>query len=420
MKIMWLCNTMISRVAKNLGYNIYDKEGWVSGVADVLLENSNNQLIVVFPNYHINKMKKGKIENLIYYMFPKKKSCNIYEVDVENYLKTIVSEIKPDVIHVFGTEMPHALSMIKSVSQKEKVVFSIQGMVSIISEHYYSNLPARVIYGFSLRDLLKGDNIYLQKKKFEKRGKYEIEALKMSLNVIGRTDWDLSCTKNINPDINYFFCNECLRDDFYKNKWEYENCEKYSIFFGQANYPIKGFHYMLEAFNDIMKKYPTSHLYVSGPNILSSKSIKERIGKTKYAYYIEKLIRKMNMENRITFTGPLDGKEMCHRFLKSHVYISASSIENSPNSVGEAMLLGVPVITSDVGGVKNMFTHNTDGFIYQHDAPYMLSYYIDEIFQKPELVNRFSKSSREHAKITHDKSINCNTLLKIYKEIAKK
>lgn len=420
MKIMWLCNTMISRVAKSLGYDIYDKEGWVSGVADVLLENINNELIVVFPNYNIDKMTKGKIDNLKYYMFPKKRSCNIYEVEVEDYLRTIVSEINPDVIHVFGTEMPHALSMIKAVTHKEKVVFSIQGMVSIISEHYYSDLPSKVIYGFSLRDLLKGDNIYLQKKKFQKRGKYEIEALKMSKNVIGRTDWDLSCTKKINSNINYFFCNECLREVFYRNKWEYKNCERYSIFFGQANYPIKGFHYMLKAFEDIMQKYPTSHLYVSGPNILSSQNLKEKMGKTKYSYYIENIIRKKNMGNRITFTGPLDSKEMCDRFLKSHIYISASSIENSPNSVGEAMMLGVPVITSDVGGVKNMFTHNQDGFIYQHDAPYMLSYYIEEIFQKPELVNHFSQSARKHAKITHDKSINCNTLLKIYEEIAKK
>lgn len=421
MTILWLCNTMISTIAKSLGHTIYDKEGWVNGSAAQILENPSHQLVMVFPNYDIDKISKGKVDNLIYYMFPKdKKMCLKYEEKVENYLDTIISEVQPDVIHIFGTEMPHALSMIKMVKDKKIVVFSIQGMVSMIAKHYYADLPNRVIYSFSLRDLLRRDNIYLQRKKYENRGKLEFESLKLATHVIGRTDWDLACTKRINPNINYHFCNESLREVFYTGKWRYDKCDKYSIFIGQGSYPIKGLHYMLQAFEEILYKFSDSHLYIAGHDFLKFHNLKEKYGRSTYANYIEKLIKRMNLENRITFTGPLNEQEMHARLLKSNVFVSASSIENSSNSVGEAMILGVPVVASDVGGIKNIFTHNKDGFIYQHDAPYMLAYYIKEIFSDPIKSTVFSENARNHASRTHDKSKNCSDLLQIYENIANK
>ena len=99
--------------------------------------------------------------------------------------------------------------------------------------------------------------------------------------------------------------------------------------------------------------------------------------------------------------------------------MSASSIENSPNSVGEAMLLGVPTVTSDVGGVKNMLEHNKEGFIYQADAPYMLAYYVCRIFDEAQMVSEFSKNAKKHAQITHNREANLETMLNIYKEIGR-
>lgn len=52
-----------------------------------------------------------------------------------------------------------------------------------------------------------------------------------------------------------------------------------------------------------------------------------------------------------------------------------------PNSIGEAMQVGCPVVTSDVGGVKNLLEHGKEGFVYQFCAPYMLACYINNIFE---------------------------------------
>ena len=81
------------------------------------------------------------------------------------------------------------------------------------------------------------------------------------------------------------------------------------------------------------------------------------------------------------------------------------------------MILGTPTISSDVGGIKNMLTHNVDGFIYQHDAPYMLAYYICNIFSNDELAVKHSANAREHAMKTHDKLHNVATMKCIYEDI---
>ena len=117
------------------------------------------------------------------------------------------------------------------------------------------------------------------------------------------------------------------------------------------------------------------------------------------------------------FLGFLSEEKMAERFLKSNVFVSPSSIENSPNSVGEAMLLGVPTVSSDVGGVKNMLTHGKDGFIYPADEPYMIEYYVSKIFESSDLAKEISKSAKEHAEYTHNRFLNGKTLMEIYNNI---
>jgi glycosyltransferase involved in cell wall biosynthesis len=119
----------------------------------------------------------------------------------------------------------------------------------------------------------------------------------------------------------------------------------------------------------------------------------------------------------VVFTGILDEKQMCERYLKSHVFVCPSSIENSPNSLGEAMILGVPCVASDVGGVIDLLTHREEGFVYQTDAPYMLAHYVCEIFANDDLALQFSKKARIHAIKTHNKEENTKRMMEIYREI---
>jgi glycosyltransferase involved in cell wall biosynthesis len=272
---------------------------------------------------------------------------------------------------------------------------------------------------FTLRDIFRHNNIWHQRSNFEKRGSYEVEAIKQVENVIGRTDWDKACVQRLNPDVKYHFCNETLRPAFYEHKWDISNCERHSIFVSQSLYPIKGFHLMLEAMCDIVKEYPDAHLYTTGADPRTM-SFKNKLRRTYYSKHLEKLIKKYNLTDHVTFLGRLGEEEMCDRYLRSHVFVSPSSIENSPNSVGEAMILGVPTVSSDVGGVKNQLTHNEEGFVYQADAPYMAAYYVKKIFADDGLAKSISEAAKRHAEITYNKDLNFSQLEKIYMEISGK
>ena len=92
-------------------------------------------------------------------------------------------------------------------------------------------------------------------------------------------------------------------------------------------------------------------------------------------------------------------------------------IENESNSLSEAKIMGVPSVASYVGGVTDRIEHGKDGFFYQHDAPYMLTHYVCEIFACDELAVQLSEKAREHALKTHDRETNTKQLIAIYESI---
>jgi glycosyltransferase involved in cell wall biosynthesis len=181
------------------------------------------------------------------------------------------------------------------------------------------------------------------------------------------------------PAVNYHFCNETLRPSFYNEAWNLTSCEKHSIFVSQCSYPLKGFHLMLEAMAQIVKDYPDAKLYTTGKSPLKL-TAKQKLRQNYYHKYLGKLIRRYHLEDHVVFLGFLNEKAMCEAYKKANVFVSPSSLENSSNSVGEAMILGTPVISSDVGGIKNLMEHEKDGYLYQADAPYMLAHYVKKIF----------------------------------------
>lgn len=421
MRILWLCNITIPKIAERIQKTTSSGGGWLVGLSQDLLKIKEIELTICSPINNEESIIKGNIDNLNYYCFPQKQTdSTIYNSEIEIYLEEILKEVQPDIIHIFGTEYPHTLAMV-NICEKlgliDRIIINIQGLVSICEKHYYAGLPNKIINRYTIRDLLRHDNIRKQKEKFKKRGKFEIEALNKVKHVIGRTDWDKACAIQINPNLKYHFCNETLRTEFYNHEWDIQKCEKYSIFISQCSYPIKGFHFMLRAMHEILKKYPNAHIYTTGNNPLNKTTILDKIKITSYQKYIGDVIKELKLEDKVTFLGELNEEDMCKRFLQSHVFVSPSAIENSPNSVGEAMLLGVPIIASDVGGVKNMLTHGDEGFIYQYDAPYMIAHYVCKIFNDNEIALKFSEKSKEHARVTHNREINSNRILEIYRSI---
>jgi glycosyltransferase involved in cell wall biosynthesis len=418
MKILWLINIPLPEASILMNEKPGPFGGWLINAAKDISVQDNIELSIAFPKNNIDGYSKIIGKKITYYVFKKVNDKNKKLIENNNVLKNMVDEINPDLVHIHGTELAHTLAMINVCSQKKiETIISIQGLVSIIEKHMYASLPFKAVYGATLRNLLRKDNIVGLRKLFQYRGKNEVEAIRKTNHIIGRTTWDKACSLQINPQAKYYFCNESIREEFYNHSWDINKCEKHSIFLSQVQYPIKGLHYVLEAMPAVLNNYPDAKLYISGKDITSIKSYKNKLLMTYYGKYIKKMIKKLKIEHKVIFTGPLNENEMCDRFLKSHLFISPSTIENESNSLSEAKMLGVPSIASYVGGVIDRISHNEDGFFYQHDAPYMLSYYICEIFNNDDLALSFSKKAKEHAAKINDRAENTKRLVEIYMSI---
>lgn len=415
MNILWLVNIPLPEASELLNEPSTPLGGWLINASSDMADQENVKLSLAFPYKKALQVEKLEGEKIRYYPFYPIKKPSRKNVEA---LEEIIKKEKPDLVHIHGTEWLHSLEMVRACQKMGiEYVVSIQGLVSVYSMHLFANLPFSAVYKKTLRNILIGDSVNGLKHRLIERGKDEIEALKNAPHVIGRTTWDQACTKQINPNTQYHFCNETLRESFYEDQWNIDRCERNAIFLSQGSHSVKGLHYMIEALPLILAEFPETKVYVGGKDITKTDTARDRLMQTYYGKYIKKKIKELQIEDKVIFTGVLQEKEMKEKYLASHVFVCPSSIENSPNSLGEAMILGVPCVASSVGGIPDMLKHREEGYIYQTDAPYMLAYYVCQIFKDDQLAQDFSKKGRKRALQTHDRAINTNSLLKIYENV---
>lgn len=361
----------------------------MTGMLHQLEKREDVNICLCFPIFDSNRRKDGISNGHEYYSFLCDMDAETYSTEMVEAFEKILEKSGPDIVHIWGTEYSHTGAMLQACNAKgilSRAIVNIQGLVSVYSKHYLSGLPEEI-------QKLKCDSgmsIEEEKLLFEKHGKCEIESIRTVKHVIGRTDWDRACVEAINPEVNYYFCNEILRDIFYEKAgtWRYERCQKHSIFVSQASYPVKGFHYLLHALPIVVRKYPDTQVYVAGANILAD------IDTNPYAKYLEKLIKQFNLTDYIIFLGNLNEEQVIQQYKCANVFVCPSTIENSSNSLKEARFIGTPIVVSYVGGSYSELDFGVDAFLYPCDEPVLMAYYICRIFEnKDSLCTIFSENS---------------------------
>ncbi len=458
MRILWLCNICLPAVAEHLGMTASNKEGWLTGLSNKIWNDASSEieLGVCFPT--LDTQIPSVIEVSVregytlraYPFIEDVHAAEIYRPELEDRFREIVIDFQPDIVHCFGTEYPHTLALVKTFNRPERTLIGIQGLCAVYAEHFRANLPERVWKKTTFRDCLKHDNLRLQQQKYVQRGIYEKEAISLTGHVVGRTPWDRNYTQAWNPNVQYHFQNETLRANFYEGIWDAEKCHRYRIFVSQGDYPIKGLHYLLKAMPSILQHYPDAEVLVAGNSIVKT-SLKGGISGIKgyfklesYGRYIRELLlqkvmthgQEIELKERVHFLGSLTAEEMKQTYLDAGIFLCPSSIENSPNSVGEAMILGMPVVCANVGGIEGIFhgvdirkestredgiQHDgcgvADGLFYQVDDMDALADAVIYAMEDRERVQEMCTHAREHALQTHDPEKNYQRLLEIYREL---
>ena len=81
------------------------------------------------------------------------------------------------------------------------------------------------------------------------------------------------------------------------------------------------------------------------------------------------------------------------------------------------MLIGVPCVAADVGGIHNLLVNGGDGLLYPAGNTGALAEKIIEIFDKEAISEKYSDNARKHARETHDADQNYYKMIRIYQEI---
>lgn len=413
MRILWFSNTPANSEGFLNGKTIGG--GWLQSL-DIAIQNKVD-LHVAF--YYPKKNEPFKYKNTNYYPIAHKnwkiKSIkdslfNSIESDKDNELfLNIVKKVKPDVIHIHGTENPFA-SIISKIDIP--IIVSIQGNITVYRHKFFAGIEQK----FSKRKHFTFNLIrYLLKKSFfdsfllmEKMEKRELANLAVTKYILGRTDWDRRIAKTMTNNAKYFHSNEMLRDGFYEKIWSNITIgEKLIIHSTTGNNFYKGFETICQAAQILKNKNISFNWQIAGltENDSIVHAVKSKLGEKNYP------------KNEIVFLGRLEDNLLIDKLRETNIFVMGSHIENSPNNLCEAMIIGIPCIATFAGGTSSLLKDKEEGLLIQDGDPWSMAGAIIEMVENYNISIEMGKNARKKALIRHDKTAIVNNLISIYKTV---
>jgi glycosyltransferase involved in cell wall biosynthesis len=102
------------------------------------------------------------------------------------------------------------------------------------------------------------------------------------------------------------------------------------------------------------------------------------------------LARRLGLGDRVRFVGNVDHSGMLALYAEADVLLNSSRADNQPVSILEAFASGMPVVSTDVGGIPYMVTHGRDGLLAGDDDAEGLARHVMALVDDPALVSRLA------------------------------
>lgn len=100
---------------------------------------------------------------------------------------------------------------------------------------------------------------------------------------------------------------------------------------------------------------------------------------------LEQLANELGLAHAITFTGRVDNAGMAALYREADVMLNCSLVDNMPNSVLESLACGVPVVSTDVGGVPYLVEHGRTALLVPPGAPQAMADAVLRLAAEPTL-----------------------------------
>lgn len=416
MKVLWFSNTpALGSEYLNKHSKIKGTGGWMHALNQAIQDHI--ELTVAF--HYPYKKDTFKYQNTNY--FPvytgniilenlKRRFLNkVYDEDFLIQYLDVIEKVKPDIIHIHGTENSFLCIIEKTTIP---IVVSIQGNLTVYNYKFFSGFHGKHLRKkdskITFKNLLFGWNSYIKGyKTMTKMSMVESKHLKNANHIIGRTDWDRRITRILAPNSKYLQGEEMLREGFYQSLWDDPYSHgKIKLFTTNGNNYYKGFETVCYSLHLLNESGLDVEWRVAGvtKDSLINKITRKHLGKN----YPEK---------GLVLLGSLHEDELIKNLQNSHIYIMPSHIENSPNNLCEAMILGMPCIATFAGGTSSMMKDGEEGILVQDGDPWVMAGAIVELLNNPEKAIEMGQNARARALARHDKETISKNLIEVYKSI---
>lgn len=142
--------------------------------------------------------------------------------------------------------------------------------------------------------------------------------------------------------------------------------------------PIYGNDVALKAFALLTKQFPAVRLTVagSGPE----------------AAALVELTRQLGVHDRVSFTGRLDRDQMAALYRDAYLMLNPSRVDNMPNSILEALASGVPVVSTNVGGIPYIVADGRTAMLVPPDDPPAMAAAVGQVLSDEALRDRLVRN----------------------------
>lgn len=404
MRILWFSPTPSLFTSKRWGHN---GGGWISSLQNIIQPDNNIDLGVAFE--YAGNADNEMIDNVMYYpistsfgISEKLQSVKKHNKQINRSLQ-IIDDFKPDIIQLFGSESWYGLLANHTTTP---IVIHMQGSLP----SYYN---ARYPVGMSVWNKILSSKTTLKQKlfafridsTFHKKALQEKEILKANLYFMGRTHWDKAIVQFYNPTANYFVCQEALRDSFTSasDKWQFKERNKIKLVSVISGPLYKGVDVVLKTAKLLKENTSLDFEW----NVCGT----DKIGFFENTYKIK------SKDVNVRMLGILGQEDLYKQLMDSTFYIHPSYIDNSPNSICEAQILGLPIIATNVGGVSSLITDHETGFLVPANDPLMIASIIVKYRDDNIVLQKISEAGVKVATYRHNPEKIKHELLAIYNQI---
>lgn len=201
------------------------------------------------------------------------------------------------------------------------------------------------------------------------------------------TKWEENILKKFGvKDDKLVYVPNGIPEEFFRTKIPKNKLNNKLLFLGRLA-PIKDIEVLIKAFKICSNKNKNLSLDFVGP-------VEEDYGKK-----IKTLVRKLNLEDKITFRKPVyDLKEKIKFIDSCDIFILPSKREAMPQALIEAMAREKIVISSNTEGGKEIIQDNKNGYLFEIGKETQLADKILLAFEKNKLNKKIMKNARESVK----------------------